>query len=144
MNVNKRQRIKRRDDDSKKCLKQKIMIREEKRADSHSWCCWCCWWCKGLVKKKWELGCSFVNLFIFFCFIQTTCINNNWKFDFWHGRCLFYIRWNRFWSIFTNLKNFHSKISNEMQQKWPKNTQIVIFQTYWHHAKNRTSLCGLE
>ena len=44
----------------------------------------------GYSKKSvsWAVQLFFDGLYC--CFIQTWCINNGWKCDFWHLRCLFY------------------------------------------------------
>ena len=44
----------------------------------------------GYSKKSvsWAFHLFFVRPYC--CFIQTWCINNDWKCDFWHLRCLFY------------------------------------------------------
>ena len=103
----------------------------------------------GHPKKSvsWADHLFFVGLYC--CFIQTWCINNDWKCDFWHLRCLFYQ---------VELILFHfQQLEFFVFQKFPWNTakmvknlqclktpQICYLRHAEHHAKNRTSLCGLD
>ena len=100
---------------------------------------------RGQSKKKSESW--FVDCFC--CFIQTICINGRWKFDFWHVRGLFY-------QVETILIHFQ-KLENFSPQNFPWNTakmvkilqHLKILKMWYlrhaeHHAKNRTSQCGLD
>ena len=86
---------------------------------------------------------------LFCCFIQTWCINNDWKCDFWHLRCLFY-------QVESILFHFQ-QLEFFVFQKFPWNTakmvknlqclktpQICYLRHAEHYAKNRTSLRGLD
>ena len=103
----------------------------------------------GHPKKSvsWADHLFFVGLYC--CFIQTWCINNDWKCDFWHLRCLFYQ---------VELILFHfQQLEFFVFQKFPWNTakmvknlqclktpQICYLRHAEHYAKNRTSLRGLD
>jgi len=105
---------------------------------------------KGLLKKKsvsWAVHLVFVDLYC--CFIQKRCINNDWKCDFLYLRCLFY-KVQSILFLFLQLQIF-------VFQKFPWNTakMVKIFQCLKtpqicylthaeHHAKDRTSLRGLD
>ena len=47
-------------------------------------------WSNGSFKKKCQQNCSSIFGGLYCCFIQTWCINNDWKYDFWYLWCLFY------------------------------------------------------
>ena len=86
---------------------------------------------------------------LYCCFIQTWYINNDWKCDFWHLRCLFY-------QVESILFHFQ-QLEFFVFQKFPWNTakmvknlqclktpQICYLRHAEHYAKNRTSLRGLD
>ena len=70
---------------------------------------------KCVNQKRCELNYWFVDFC--YCFIQQSCINNEWKWDFWHARCLIY----QVEAILIHFsKPFYSKNNHKMQRKWPK------------------------
>ena len=104
---------------------------------------------RGYSKKSvsWAVHLFFVDLYC--CFIQKWCINNDWKCDFWYLRCLFY-------QVESILFHFQ-QLQIFVFQKFPWNTakmvknlqclktsQICYLTHTEHHAKNRTSLRGLD
>ena len=104
---------------------------------------------RGYSKKSvsWAVHLFFVYLYC--CFIQKWCINNDWKYDFWLLRCLFY-------QVESILFHFQ-QLQIFVFQKFPWNTakmvknlqclktpEICYLTHAEHHAKNRTSLRGLD
>ena len=107
------------------------------------------WYIRGYSKKSvsWAVHLFFVYLYC--CLIQKWCINNDWKYDFWYLRCLFY-------QVESILFHFQ-QLQIFVFQKFPWNTakmvknlqclktpQICYLTHAEHHAKNRTSLRGLD
>ena len=88
-------------------------------------------------------------VWLYCCFIQTWCINNDWKCDFWHPRCLFY-------QVESILFHFQ-QLEILVFQKFPWNTakmvknlqclkipQICYLRLAEQYAKTRTSLRVLD
>ena len=103
----------------------------------------------GHSKKSvsWADHLFFVNLYC--CFTQKWCINNGWKGDFWHPRCLFYQVESILFHIQQPQKIFFQEFPWKTAKtvknlRFPKMLLLYYLRHAEHGAKNRTSLCRLD
>ena len=103
----------------------------------------------GYSKKSVRRTVHLLFVGLYCCFIQTWCINNDWKFDFWHLRCLFY-QVESILCHFQQLQEFffHEFPGNTAKMvknlQCLKTPQICYLRHPEHYAINRTFLCGLD
>ena len=83
-------------------------------------------------------------VWLYCCFIQTWCINNDWKSDFWHPRCLFYQVESilfHFQQLRKNFPKIPMKYSKNGQKfTMSENTSNVLFGTCRTQCKKMARL----
>ena len=117
------------------------MKRGEKTKEDHEWLFQSILFLiTGHPKKSVSRTVHLFFVWLYCCFIQTWCINNDWKCDFWHPRCLFY----QVESILFHLQQLQKKNFPKIPMKYSKNgqkftmsenTSNVLFGTCWTPCK---------